>query len=99
MVNMYMGDKMTSTEHTLAATLGHPAHTRHGDDDEVEAQRRIRDTYKKIFPESNPSDANCPGHKVCRVSSDAALAQSVAMKSCAIYLCKVAFGPSSVFIN
>jgi hypothetical protein len=76
MVNMYMGDKMTSTEHTLAATLGHPAHTRHGDNDEVEAQRRIRDTYKKIFPESNPSDANCPGHKVCRVSSDAALAQS-----------------------
>jgi len=85
MVNMYMGDKMTSTEHTLAATLGHPAHTRHGDNDEVEAQRRIRDTYKKIFPESNPSDANCPGHKVCRVSSDAALAKFVAMKSCAIY--------------
>jgi hypothetical protein len=99
MVNMYMGDKMTSTEHTLAVTLGHPAHTRHGEDVEGEAQRRMRDTYEKIFPESNPSDANCPGHKVCRVSSDAALAQSVAMKSCAIFLCKVSFGPSSVFIN
>jgi hypothetical protein len=38
MVNMYMGDKMTSTEHTLAVTLGHPAHTRHGEDDEVEVE-------------------------------------------------------------
>ena len=86
MINMYMGDKMTSTKHTLAVTFGHPAHTRQGEDDEVEAQRRIRDTYQKIFPEWNPNDANCPSHKVCRVSSDAALAQSVDdMKSCAIY--------------
>ena len=92
MVNMYMGDKMTSTEHTLAVTLGHPAHTRHGEADEVEAQRRIRDTYQKIFPKCHPNHANCPGHKVCRVSYDAALAQSVAMKS-------RAFGPLSVFVN
>ncbi len=82
MVNMYMCDKMTSTKHTLAVTLGHPARTRHGEDDEVEAQRRIRDTYQKIFPEWNPNDANCTGHKVC----DAALAQSVAMKCFAIYV-------------
>ena len=72
MVNMYMGDKMTSSKHTLAVTLGHPAHTRHGEDDEVEAQRRIRDTYQKIFPEWNPNDVNC-GHKVCCVSAAALL--------------------------
>jgi hypothetical protein len=92
MVNMYMVDKMTSTEHALAVTLGHPARTRHGKDDKEEAQRRIRDTYQKIFPTCHPNHANCPGHKVCRVSSDAALAQSVAVKS-------RAFGPLSVFIN
>ena len=75
MVNMYMGDKMTSTKHTLAVTLGHPAHTRLGEDDEVEAQRRIRDTYQKMFPEwnSNSDHANCPGQKVCRVSAAALL--------------------------
>ena len=79
-----MGDKMTSSKHTLAVTLGHPAHTRHGEDDEVEAQRRIRDTYQKIFPEWNPNNVNC-GHKVCRVSAAAALPQSLAMKCFAIY--------------
>jgi hypothetical protein len=71
MVNMYMGDKMTSSKHTLAVTLGHPAHTRHGEDDEVEAQRRIRDTFQKILPEWNPNDINC-GHKVCCVFAAAA---------------------------
>jgi len=85
MVNMYMGDKMTSTKHTLAVTLGQPAHTRHGEDDEVEAQRRIRDTYQKMFPDWDPNDVSCPGQKVCHVSAAAALAQSVAMKCFAIY--------------
>jgi hypothetical protein len=65
---MYMSDKMTSTEHTLAVTLGHPTRTRHGKDDEDEAQRRIWDTYRKIFPKRNPNDANAncemTGHKV-----------------------------------
>ena len=97
MGNMYMGDKMTSTKHTLAVTLGHPAHTRHGEDDEVEAQRRIRDTYQKIFPEWNSNDANCPGQKVCHVSAADALAQSVAMK-CFLFM-QVAFGHSSVLIK
>jgi hypothetical protein len=82
---MYMGDKMTSSKHTLAVTLGHPAHTRHGEDDEVEAQRRIRDTYQKIIPEWDPNDVSCHGQKVCHVSATAVLAQSVVMKCFAIY--------------
>jgi hypothetical protein len=74
MVNMYMDD---SKDH-------HPTHTRHGEDDEVEAQRSIRDTYQKMFLEWNPN-VKCPCQKVCRVSVADSLAQSVAMKCFAIY--------------
>ncbi len=61
MLNIYMGNKTSSSKHSLAVTLGHPAHTSDGNDDEVEAQRRVRDTFKKIFPEWNEDDPKWGG--------------------------------------
>jgi hypothetical protein len=61
MVNIYMGNKTTSSKYSLAVTLGHPAHNSDGKDDEVEAQRRVRDTFKKIFPEWNENDSKWGG--------------------------------------
>jgi hypothetical protein len=56
MVNIYMGNKPTSSKYTLAVTLVHPAHTSDGNNDEVEAQRRVRDAFKKMFPEWNENN-------------------------------------------
>ena len=85
MVSIHVGDKTTSSKHTLAVTLGHPAQTRDGNDDEVEAQRRVTDTYKKIFPQWNENDPNWAG-KVCRLSAVAnTIVPSVGMKACAVY--------------
>jgi len=83
MINIYMSDQSSSSNHSLAVSLGHPALTKEGEEDEREARRRIMDTYKKIFPGFDENKSNLAG-EVCSVSAAAdAVAHSVAMKSCA----------------
>jgi hypothetical protein len=86
MINIYMSDQSSSSNHSLAVSLGHPALTNQGEEDEDEARRRIMDTYKKIFPgwDENKTNLAEEAGEVCSVSAAAdAVAPSVAMKSCA----------------
>jgi hypothetical protein len=92
MINIYIRDQSSSSNHSLAISLGHPALTKEGEEDEREARRRIMDTYKKIFPGCNENKSNlAEAGEVCSVSAAAcsvsaaadAVAPSVAMKSCA----------------
>ena len=86
MINIYMSDQSSSSSYSLAVSLGHPTLTKEGKEDGDEAERRIRDTYKKIFPgwDENKSNLAAEAGKVCSVCAAAdAMAPYVAMKSCA----------------
>jgi Ca2+-binding EF-hand superfamily protein len=64
MIDSFMDDTLTSSVHTLATFLGHPAHTHHGEDS-IEFQRRSDDMYMKIFPEHSLCENKaCEGHQL-----------------------------------
>jgi hypothetical protein len=70
MINIYMSDQSSSSNYSLAVSLGHPALTKEGEEDEREVRRRIMDTYTKIFPGCDENKLNLAGAgEVCSASA------------------------------